>query len=175
MICRVCYMRVDENSYGGTEVDNILSLMEGAATLYRAKRYEEALNFYEKVIQIEPNYSDAYVGKGDCLRKLKDYYNAISAYERAIQLNLKNVSENATAYNGKGIIFRLQGGYEEALQAFEEAIRLSRHEDNLAGFYYNKGLTLCDLNRYEEALEAYEYAMQLEPRRKKYLDERTRI
>ncbi len=198
-------MRVDENSYGGTEVDNILSLMEGAATLYRAKRYEEALNFYEKVIQIEPNYSDAYVGKGDCLRKLKDYYNAISAYERAIQLNLKNVSayngmcyacaklrhydnallmhlkaikidpENATAYNGKGIIFRLQGGYEEALQAFEEAIRLSRHEDNLAGFYYNKGLTLCDLNRYEEALEAYEYAMQLEPGRKKYLDERTRI
>jgi superfamily II DNA helicase RecQ/superfamily I DNA/RNA helicase/tetratricopeptide (TPR) repeat protein len=186
----------------GRENDEYHYTIELGATYYRLEQFEEALEAYEKAIQIRPFDSIAYVNKANCLRKLKLFQLAINAFEYAIYLDPNNVSayigicntsikledfqaallaheiainldsRNANAYNSRGMIHRLQGQLKEALNAFDEAIKLSKDGDNLAGFYYNKGLTLCDFGRYDEALEGFEIAIRLEPNKHKYFNEK---
>ena len=185
--------------------DEFRRAMEEGANYYRLEQFEKALEIFEKTIQFRPNDPAAYVGKGNCLRKLKLYQPAINFYEQATHVDPINISayigicysyikfedyetallayeiaisldpNNATAQNCRGMIYRLQGQYEESLRSFEEAIRLYKAGDNLAGFYFNRGLTLCDLRRYGEALDAYEHAILLEPEKTKYLNEKTQL
>ena len=186
----------------GRENDEYHYTIELGATYYRLEQFEEALEAYEKAIQIRPFDSSTYINKANCLRKLKLFQRAINTFEYALNLDPRNISayigicntfiklrdykaallaheiainldlRNANAYNSRGMIHRLQGQLKDALNAFDEAIKLSKDGDNLAGFYYNKGLTLCDLGKYDEALEVFEIAIRLEPNKHKYFNEK---
>ncbi len=123
--------------------------------LYRAKRYDKALDAYEHAIQLDPNLADAYYYKGYTLTNLNRYQEALDAYERAIQL----APNDAVAYNGKGYVLYNLNRYDDALAAYDHAIQL---DPNLAPTYNNKGYALYNLNRYQEALEAYDHAIQLD-------------
>src|SRR5258708_362207 len=61
--------------------------LEKGNTLHEAKRYEEALIAYEKVIQLTPDNAFAYRNKGLVLYELKRYGEALLELERAIQLS----------------------------------------------------------------------------------------
>jgi len=167
-------------------------LKQEADRHHKAKRYWEALVAYEKIIQLDPADASAYVGKGNCLRNLEQYWESLDAIDIALRLEPNNVAaynsqcytyvelkyydmaleahkkaikidpRSASAYNGKGWILRRQGGYEGSLQAFEKSIGLAKSNDNLPGFYHNKGLALRDLGRDQEAIEAFTQALQLE-------------
>src|SRR5438034_1752591 len=95
-------------------------LMEEAETHYRAKRYEMAFEVYERAIQLDPSNTVAYVGKGNCLRKLKNCWAALFFYERAIELDPNNVS----AYNGKCYAYINLEDFATALFVHEQAIKL---------------------------------------------------
>jgi len=163
-------------------------------------RYEEALVSYSQAVLSTPGDAIAYVGMGDCLRKLKRFEEALHAFEEALAIDPKCIKahigkcysylklgrvdaaftayrkaikldpHSAGAYNAKGQILQSQQKYEMALRAFERAIELARDTDNIAGFYYNKGLTLVDLRSFDDALSAYEQARQHNPENPKYRD-----
>ena len=54
------------------------------------KNYVEAINCYEKAIELDPLNSTAYRGKGDTLYYLKMYDKAIKSYARANELDPTN-------------------------------------------------------------------------------------
>jgi tetratricopeptide (TPR) repeat protein len=60
-------------------------LEEGVA-LYDLKCYEEALAAFEQAIRLDPNYVNAYTGKGNVLSDLKRIEEAGRAFEKAGQL-----------------------------------------------------------------------------------------
>jgi tetratricopeptide (TPR) repeat protein len=60
-------------------------LEEGNA-LYDLKRNEEALAAYEQAIRLDPNYANAYHGKGVALNALKRNEEADQTFEKARQL-----------------------------------------------------------------------------------------
>ncbi len=130
-------------------------LKEGDS-LYRHKRYEEALTAYEQAIRLDPNNAVAHYNKGNTLNDLKRHKEALAACEQAISLD----PNYALAYNNKGNDLCSLKRYEEALGACEQAIRLN---PNLAVAYNNKGNALNGLERYEEALVAYKQALRLDP------------
>ena len=45
--------------------------------MYNLNKYEEAIECYNKAIQINPNYSEAFYSKGSALDDLKKYEEAI--------------------------------------------------------------------------------------------------
>jgi tetratricopeptide (TPR) repeat protein len=125
--------------------------------LFDLKRYEEALEAYEKAIELNPeDAADAWNGKGSALEALGRYEEALEAYEKAIELNPEDAAD---AWYDKGdALFDLKR-YDEALEAYEKAIELNL--EDAADAWYDKGNALYNLKRYDEALEAYEKAIEL--------------
>ena len=53
------------------------------------EKYEEAIKDFDKTIQIDNNYKEAYRGKGVCLSRQGYYYEAIQNYKKAIDIDEK--------------------------------------------------------------------------------------
>jgi len=87
---------------------------------------------------------------------LGKYEEAISSYEKAIELDPKLVF----AWNDKGTALDNLGKYEEAINAYDKAIDLA---PKLVFACYNKGIALYNLGKYEEALYSYKKATDLDP------------
>ncbi|MFP3206731.1 MAG: tetratricopeptide repeat protein, partial [Hydrogenobaculum sp.] len=102
--------------------------------LRNLKRYEEALQCYDKAIQLEPNNALYWNNKGDALRNLKRYEEALQCYDKAIQLE----PNNALYWNNKASVFEKLKKFNEARRCRLEAERLQRLQDK------GKGVTLLD-------------------------------
>ena len=124
--------------------------------LYDRAHYQEALQAYERAVQLDPNFAEAHDARGDALSSLQRSQEALAAYEQAIQLD----PNYAHAYEGEGNVFYNLKLYYEALEAYEQAIRF---DPSSASAYNGKGDALYYLKRYQEALLAYERAIQLDP------------
>jgi len=110
----------------------------------------------EQALCLDPNDSLAWNNKGNALRDLKRYKEALAAYEQAICLD----PNYALAWNNKGATLRGLEWYKKSLAACEQGIRL---DPNYALAWNSKGATLWALKRYKEALAAYEQAIRLDP------------
>ena len=55
--------------------------------LYYLGKYEEAIATYDKAIEIDPQYADAWNNKGSALGCLGKYEEAIAAYDKAIEID----------------------------------------------------------------------------------------
>jgi tetratricopeptide (TPR) repeat protein len=116
-------------------------------------RYEQVLTA-DLAIHKNPDDAGAYVNKGNVLFNLKEYEEALAAYEQATQVD----NDNADIYIYKGDVLMKLQRYEEALINYEQAIQL---KPNPADAFYKKGHALKRLGKLEEAQLAYETARQL--------------
>ena len=83
--------------------------------------YNEKLNYYNKSIEEESNFSDAYINRGLVKNELQDYEGSIADYDRAIELD----SKCSLAYNNRGYSKYKKGDYEGALADYNKAILLN--------------------------------------------------
>ncbi len=125
----------------------------------------KSIELYEKAIEIDSNYAEAYAEIANSIY-LETYYSSRDPEEasrlaneyldKAEQINNK-VSR---IYSVKGLIYNIEGKKEEAQAAFEKAIALSpndltaRHQYSTF-FYYNQ--------EYEKQLEQAKIAYRLDP------------
>jgi tetratricopeptide (TPR) repeat protein len=97
-----------------------------------------------------------FYNRGEKLKKLERYEEAIAAYEQAIKIQPKYYE----AWYAKGYsLYRLQR-YEEAIASYEKVIQL-QPEEPMA--WYIRGLILEELQRHEEAIASYDKAIELDP------------
>jgi tetratricopeptide (TPR) repeat protein len=66
------------------------------------KDYQNAIRSYDRAIEINPNYADAYYNRGLAYKNLKDYQNAIRSYDRAIEID----PNYANAYCNRGSAYK---------------------------------------------------------------------
>jgi tetratricopeptide (TPR) repeat protein len=118
-------------------------------TLGELKRYEEALNAYQKAIEIRPDYVEAWNEKGKTLFQLKRDREALATYEKAIQVN----PESLVAWIGRGNVLDNLQQKKEALDSFDKAIQI---QSNYVDAWQGRGKVLLKLQRYEEAIAAYD-------------------
>jgi tetratricopeptide (TPR) repeat protein len=124
--------------------------------LHHQGKYDEAIQSYDKTIQLDPKNASAWSNKGIVLYDMGKYDEAIQAYEMAVELDLNY----AEAWYNKGIALAKQRKYTEAIQAYERAIELDL---NYAKAWNNKGIVLYDMGKYDEAIQAYEKAIGINP------------
>ncbi len=96
------------------------------------------------------------------LINLKRYGEALSAYERAIQLDpslaINYAKKGFMLYNLRRFEEALATCFEEALATYEQVLQL---DPNLAIAYFKKGNVLEHLGRRREAKRAFENAKHL--------------
>ena len=128
---------------------------KGCALLDQGK-YDEALQAYDKAIELDPTFVIAWTNKASVLLKLGMYNECLQASEKVIQLD-PNI---AMVWINKASALLMLGMYNEGLQASEKAIQL---DPNDAGAWTNKAFALLMLGMYNEGLQASEKAIQLDP------------
>jgi len=135
------------------------------------KRYEEALEAFEKAIEMDSKHFRAWYNKGVAFFYLKKYKNSLKSFKKAIRVfehELEADEENKEiklryieAYYDKGVILYSLKRYRKALEAFEKAIEIN---PGYADAWSGKGAAFHDLKRYGKALEAYEKAIEINPK-----------
>ena len=119
-------------------------------------RFNEAVEAYDRVIELNAQNADVYVNKGAALYKAGKNEEALAAYDKAIEFN----PEDVDIYIDKGAVLNISGKYKEALSVLRKAIELN---PELSRAYQGISYALIYLGRYDEAVEACDKAIELEP------------
>lgn len=130
-----------------------------------AESIAKSIELYEKAIELDPNYAEAYAEIANSIY-LGTYYSGKDPKEASIlaseYLNKAEAINDKISriYTVKGLIYNIEKKYEEAEKAFETAIQLSpndltaRHQYSTY-FYYTQ--------QPEKQLEQAEIAYKLDP------------
>ncbi|MES2214588.1 MAG: tetratricopeptide repeat protein [Pseudomonadota bacterium] len=130
--------------------------------------YDEAIVAYNEAIKLEPSNDVTYVMKGHILIDLGRPEEALSSYDKAIEVDLRCEYTECTYYF-KGVTLEALGRLEEALSSYDKAIKadLSYMSTYYALSYCHKGKILNQLGRESEALSCFDEAFKIikdEPR-----------
>lgn len=102
-------------------------------------QYLEAIEHYQRAIELDPDFSWSFHNLGDVLRSLERWEDAAQAYERAAQLN----PEFAPTFAHLGEALMRSQRWEAAIAAYERANQLNSHDFqvlyNLAAAYDRVG------------------------------------
>jgi len=154
---------------GRSTSQNVVTLTSEGNALYSQGQYDEALQAFDKAIEIGPQYSPAWHGKGWTLENLGRYEEALQAFDKAIEID----PQYTLAWDGKGWALNSLGRFEEALQAFDKAIEISPQYGDA---WYGKGWVILVQGlenksmrgQYNEAVIAFDKAIEIDPQNAYY-------
>jgi len=158
--------------------------------LQSAGRIQEAVGYWEQVLQLNPDYADAHNNLGIVLGQAGKINAAIDHFQQAVRINpdfalahnnlaaalgrvgrvaeairhseraLQINPDYAEAYDNLGNALTQEGKVEEAIGQYEQALRL---RPDYAEAHYNLGVALIRLGRVAEAISHWEEAVRIKP------------
>jgi tetratricopeptide (TPR) repeat protein len=156
------------------QVASLMSLADLVATTGRNKRAkavqsfrdglsflgkddcEKALPYFEKAIESDNTYVEAWAQAGFCNEKLGKHAEALEASKKAVSLR-----PSAESYFNIGLANFYLKQYRDAENAYRAAIKLDPY--NSADAYYALGLVYRDWGKADEEIQAYKQAIKLRP------------
>jgi tetratricopeptide (TPR) repeat protein len=169
---------------------NIVAHLNLGHDLSKKGRLDEAISFYQKGLQTEPDNAASENNLGNVLCEKGRVDEGIAHYKKALQIK----PAFAEAQFNLGKAFRLEGKVDEAIVQFQKALQIKPDfapalfnlgntflqqgkadqavaqfqraleiNPTNAGIHLNLGLCFSQLGRMDEAILQYEKALQLEP------------
>jgi tetratricopeptide (TPR) repeat protein len=160
-------LKVIEDRYGLNK-NQALKVIKECSQEYLAEQARarsadpQVLNYYSEILQINPQFDDGWVGKGNLLNLLQKYDESLDCYETAMKINPANECARRNA---------IWGWYEKGNRLMDtdnvEAIRCYNRVLDLNPTHHqalrNKGLALYHQNQLEEAVEYFNKALKVVP------------
>ncbi|WP_374881381.1 tetratricopeptide repeat protein [Microseira sp. BLCC-F43] len=112
-------------------------LYRRGSQLISNRKYLEAIAAFDKAIQSEANYAEAWYLRGYAFLQSGKYQPALSSYDKAIEIK----PDYPEAWQDKGAVLRSLHRHEEAIACYEKAIELQPYFP-LA--WHNRGVALHD-------------------------------
>ena len=147
-----------------------------ASAKFRNKKYLEAIKYYDKALEINPNFASAWNDKGVSLSRLGKYSQSIFCFDRALNINSDhvlallnkalNIYSNITDNQRYGECLRC---YNRLLQLDEDSIKegisgaIINYSDFICRVWTGKGLLLAELGNYDESIPCYDNALKINP------------
>jgi len=118
----------------------------------------KAIDFFQKAVSVDPDFSEAHNNLGFAYEKSRKFNEAIDSYKKALS-NLKYRSPEK-AYNSLGRVYYRLGKYDEAIDAYNNSLK--RMPELYISYY---GLALCynAKGRYGDASLAISKAIEVDP------------
>ncbi len=132
---------------GDVQVDDAINFNIGYAG-YQSEQYEACIPYFDKAIEAGAQVVNSYMYKGEAYVKIKNYTDAITAYQAAIEAGSEDAGKlyyksGSAAYNGKL--------YEQGAEFFGNAVDAGYNAETAM---YNKTLCLKNLGNDEEYKQA---------------------
>lgn len=118
--------------------------------------YGKAIAYFEKAVEIDPNYAESWYQAGFCYGMLGKHAEALKSSRQAAKLR----PDWAETYVNIGASSFALGQYKDAADAYRTAAKL---DDGNGDVQYALGLSLGKLGRTEEELLAYKRAVAIKP------------
>jgi len=117
---------------------------------------EKALPYFEKAVESDNNYAEAWAQSGFCKEKLGRHAEAIEASKKAVSLR-----PSAESYFNIGLANYYLKQYRDAADSYRQAIRIDPY--NAADAWYALGLVYRDWGKADDEIQAYKQAIRLRP------------
>jgi tetratricopeptide (TPR) repeat protein len=131
------------------------------AALIQLKKANEAIEYIDQAIKIDPKNPESYFLYGNALLQLTLLDAAIAGFDIAIKINPSYVS----AHHNKALALESQGKFPLAIESYQAAIQLN-HLDPEA--HQNCGLAFCKLGKYSEAMHYFCSSLNISKENKSY-------
>ena len=115
---------------------------------------EKALPYFEKAVESDSNYAEAWAQSGFCNEKLGRHQEALDASKKAVSLR-----PSAESYFNIGLASFYLKQYREAVDAYRQSIKLDPF--NAADAHFALGLVYRDWSKPDEEIQAYKQAIRL--------------
>jgi len=123
------------------------------------QRKQEALEVIDGALKHADNNPILWARRGQVLRRLKQFEDAVASYEKALNLD----PSYAWAWNGCGLCYSAMGNWEQAKVCYQTAIEC---DDSDVWFWHNYGDAFFRLEDYDEAEAAFVRALEVNPKHK---------
>jgi len=120
-------------------------------------KYQEAINFYKKAIELNPTNDFIYFNLGFMYESVNSLGEALLSYQKAIDLSNINVEYY---YQKANVLFKLEQ-YEQADEVYNIILKLDKHHYKSLN---NIGLIHDKFNRNGEAIKCYLSAIEVNPK-----------
>lgn len=128
----------------------------GQHLLFEGK-YQQAIDNFNKLIQLDPNLHEAYFFRGIGKYNLGDFLGARADFDKALSIH----PIFTLAYHYRAITHSRLGDYEKALADLQEAIDL---RPGYNGLYFSRGVTYLLSQQFKLAEEDFNRFIRHEPR-----------
>ena len=137
------------------DLDLLEEFFELADDLFEEENYEEAISFYDIVLEIDSTDFDALYGKAFSLDNIGKHEEAISFYDKVLEID----STDFDALNGKALALDNIGKHEEAISFYDKVLEIDSTDfDALNG----KALALDNIGKHEEAISFYDKVLEID-------------
>ena len=124
---------------------------------YMKGNFEWAIAFWDKAIEIKPDYHVAWYNRGVALGNLGRFEEAITSYDKALEF--KPDLHEAGKNRGIALLYNL-GRFEDAITSYDKALEI-KPDDHEA--WNDRGIALRNLGRFEEAIADFDKALEIKP------------
>jgi tetratricopeptide (TPR) repeat protein len=115
---------------------------------------EKALPYFEKAVDSDSYYAEAWAQSGFCNEKLGRHSEALEASKKAV-----NLRPSAESYFNIGLASFYLKQYKDAAEAYRQSIKLDPY--NAADAHFALGLVYRDWNKPDEEIQAYKQTIRL--------------
>lgn len=120
-----------------------------------SKRYDEAIQDFDKAIEIDEDYKEAYLERGKCCRYNNQLKEAMEDFNRAIEID-KNYK---AAYLQRGWYYGHENQLEKAIENFNRAIEIDKDYKEA---YFFIGICYYFQKMFKEAIEEFNKAIEID-------------
>ena len=117
---------------------------------------QNAQDYYQKVLEIDPNYAPAYNNLGTIFQQLDNNQKAIKSYKKTIEID----PNYAIAHYNLGVIFQKLKENQKAKDCYEKAIEINPNHTNA---HNNLGVIFQELKENQKAKNCFEKAIEIDP------------
>jgi tetratricopeptide (TPR) repeat protein len=123
--------------------------------MLEAGRNDEAMSYYRKALEINPNHAKSHINYGLLLSNTGRIDEAMAHYLKALEH-----SSDIEAHNNLGTLLAKRGRTDEAAVHFLKALEIN---PNYGDAHYNFGFMLANMGRTDEAMAHFLKALEINP------------